>query len=244
MYGREKSAVVSPMKAVSAIRNALNGSMKNCSRPRSRLPSAITRAVSAPAATNVPALSTTLSSGAQRRPPTTASSNAPVSGVASSSTSSISPFPQRLEVVQIQAVELLADLEEEHTQHQHRDQDVERHAKLDDHRHSVGGAHRAEEQPVLHRQETDYLRQRLAACDHHQERQQDHADGNAERAARRRARELGDRLRETERENHDQQPDHHGPGGIDQRLGLPVDLEPANQPVQQPRKADDLETEC
>src|SRR5688500_9770821 len=150
MYGREKSAVVSPTKAVSAIRNTLNGSMKNCSRPRSRLPSAMTRAVSAPAATNVPPLSTTLSSGARRRPPTTASSSAPVSGIASSSTSSISAFPQRLEVVQIQAGELLADLEEEHAQHQHRDQDVERDAKLDHHRHPVGRAHRAEEQAVLH----------------------------------------------------------------------------------------------
>src|SRR5688500_9646768 len=150
MYGREMRPAVSPPKAASAIRTTLTGSMTNCSRPRSTLPPAVPPAVSAPAATNVPALSTTLSSGAQRRPPTTASSNAPVSGVASSSTSSISPFPQRLEVVQIQAVELLADLEEEHTQHQHRDQDVERDAKLDHHRHPVGRAHRAEEQAVLH----------------------------------------------------------------------------------------------
>ena len=87
---------------------------------------------------------------------------------------------QRLEVMQVEAVELLADLEEEDAQHQHRDQHVQRHAKFYDHRHAVGRAHRAKEQPVLHRQEADHLRHCLAPRDHRQEGEQDHRDRDAD----------------------------------------------------------------
>src|SRR5579863_5898509 len=96
-------------------------------------------------------LKATFSSGAKRRPPTTASVAAPTSGVPSSSRNSMlfpppggGVFPKRLEVMEIQAVELLADLEEEDAEHQHRDQHIEGDAKLDHHRHAVGGAHGAE----------------------------------------------------------------------------------------------------
>src|SRR5690606_18898743 len=130
MYGRENSAVVRLTKAVSVTRNTLNGSMKNCSWPAVRLPSRITCADSASAAPSVTALKATLISGARRRAPVNASTSAPSSGEASSTRKSTSPPPgeddvaaaacdsfillQRLEVVEVQAVELLADLEEEH----------------------------------------------------------------------------------------------------------------------------------
>src|SRR5687767_10805089 len=124
--------------------------MKNCSPAAVSVPELMTRAVSAQAATKVARLTTTLASGAQRRAPNMASRKAPVSGMASSRTiSTLLVLPQILEMVQVEAVELFADLEEEHAQHQHRDQDVERHAEFDDHRHAVSRTHRAEEQAVL-----------------------------------------------------------------------------------------------
>src|SRR5208337_5648199 len=75
------------------------------------------------------------------------------------------------QMLQIEAVELFTYLEEEHAEDKHGDEYVERDAQLDHHRHPVGGAGRSEEQPVLHRQESDDLRNRLAAGDHHQEGQ-------------------------------------------------------------------------
>ena len=52
MYGRENSDVVKLTNAVSAIRNTLNGSTKNCRSRTSSGPSRMTRAVSAAAATS------------------------------------------------------------------------------------------------------------------------------------------------------------------------------------------------
>ena len=140
--------------------------------------------------------------------------------------------------MQIEAVELLADLEEEHAEHQHRDQHVERDAELDDHRHAVGRAHRAEEQAVLHRQKSDHLRHGLAARDHRQECEQDDGDRDADRAARGGAGERGDRLREPEGEDHDQQAHQHRARDVEQRLGVPVHAEAPDQPMQQPGQED------
>src|SRR5512135_482945 len=205
MYGREKSAVVKPTNAVSATRNTLKGSTKKSLSRTSSGPPAITRAVSAAAATNVARLAATLTTGACSRWPTSASSAAPASGMPRTNRISImrlrrpnrGPRPcawsapstagarfdrtgssflgllQLLEVLEVEAVELLADLEEEHAEDQHADQHVERDAELDDHRHAVGRAGRGEEQAVLHRQEADHLRDRLAPRDHHQERKHD-----------------------------------------------------------------------
>src|SRR5882724_12620364 len=132
MYERENSAVVNPTNAVSATRNTLKASMKNCSCAISRLPRSTTSAVSAAAARNVPRLKATLSSGARRRAPAKPSTIAPSSGQPSRiRNGTLLLFLQRLEVMQIEAVELLADLEEEHTEHQHRDQHVERDTELD-----------------------------------------------------------------------------------------------------------------
>ena len=91
---------------------------------------------------------------------------------------------------QVKAVELLADLEEEHTKDQHADQHAERDAELDDHRHAVGRARRGEEEPILHREKADHLRNRLAPRDHHQKRQHDARQRDAEGRARHCAREL------------------------------------------------------
>jgi hypothetical protein len=90
MYGRENSEVVSATNAVSVTRKTLKGSMKNCSCAAVRLPTSITRAVSAQAARKVARLRTTFTSGAQRRAPTSARQAAPKRGIASSASSSIS----------------------------------------------------------------------------------------------------------------------------------------------------------
>src|SRR5258707_14557691 len=98
----------------------------------------------------------TLASGAQRRPPNTPRASAPSSGVPRRTTNSmLLVLLERFEVLQIQTVELFADLEEEHAEHQHRHEHVERDTQFDDHRHAVCRTHRAEEQAILHRQESD-----------------------------------------------------------------------------------------
>ena len=67
MYGREKSEVVKPTNAVSAIMNTLSGSTKNCSSKSVIGPSLITLAVSIPAASSVSRLPAALISAAPRR---------------------------------------------------------------------------------------------------------------------------------------------------------------------------------
>ena len=191
--------------------------MKNCSCATSRCHSLTTRAVSAQAAMKVTRLTATFSSGAQRRAPKHAEEPAAPAerdcpGAGTIPCYSRLPeagerlaFLERLEMMQIEAVELLADLEEEDAEDQHRDEHIERDAKLDDHRHAVGGAHGAEEQSVLHRQEAHHLRHRLAPRDHGDEGEQDHGHGDADGVARGGAGERGDRLRETEGKDDDQQ---------------------------------------
>src|SRR6516225_1184102 len=144
-----------------------------------RLPSPMTRTVSAQAAKNVSRLNATLSSGAKRRAPRMARTAAPAKGLPRSSRNSTLFAPprggillQRLEVMQIQAVELFADLEEEDAEDEHRDQHVECDPKLDDHWHAVGRTHGAEEEAILHRQEPHHLRHGLATGDHSEEGEQ------------------------------------------------------------------------
>ena len=52
--------------------------------------------------------------------------------------------------MQVQTVKLIADLEEEHAEDQHCDQDIESDPKLHNHGHAIGRTHGAEEQAVLH----------------------------------------------------------------------------------------------
>src|SRR2546426_7787242 len=113
IYGREKSAVVKATKAVSATRNTLNGSTKNCSSSATIGPSAITRPVSSAAAPKVTRLIMALASGAQRLCPTSASSIAPATGITSTSAISKSVFLQLFHMLDVEAVELLRS--EEHT---------------------------------------------------------------------------------------------------------------------------------
>src|SRR5262245_3670306 len=137
MYGRENNAVVHATNAVNATRNTLKGSTKNCSAMASCGPSAITRAVSAQLARKVPRLAATFASAAQRRSPNSASTAAPNSGSPRHSTSSIALIlAQRFQVMQVEAVELLPDLEEEDAEDEHADQNVQRDAELDHHRHA------------------------------------------------------------------------------------------------------------
>src|SRR5450432_2456186 len=151
MYGRENNDVVKPTNAVSVTRNTLKASIKNCSCPTDKLPCATTLDVSAHAARNVTSEKPTLASGAQRRPPNTPSVRAPKSGVPRRTMNSmLLVFLQGFEVLQVQIVELLPNLEEEHAENQHRDQNIERNPQFDDHRHAVSRAHRAEKQPIFH----------------------------------------------------------------------------------------------
>src|SRR5262245_52134176 len=147
MYGRENNDVVNPTSAVSATRNTLNGSTKSWRSSTIIGPSAITRTVSAHAATNTSALIATLIAGAMPRCPTTARIAAPATGRPSTARISIILFsrpprrtsrirahvcraprslalPQALHVLEVEAVELLAYLEEEHAEDQHPDQHV------------------------------------------------------------------------------------------------------------------------
>src|SRR5690349_16667343 len=163
MYGREKIAVVKATNAVSATRNTFSGSRKNSPCQASTGPSAMTRAVSAPAPSSVAKLKATFRSRAKPRWPMPARSAAPASGEASKRrrASMRSVVLQALQVADVQAVELLADLEQEHAEDQDADQHVERDAELHDHRHAVGRRDRREEEPVLHGEEADDLRHRL-----------------------------------------------------------------------------------
>ena len=108
-------------------------------------------------------------------------------------------------MMQVETVELLADLKEEDAEDQYGDQHIERDSELDDHRHAVRGAHRPEEKPVLHREKAHHLRHRLASRDHRDEGEQDHGHGNADGTARGGAGERRDRLRQTEGEDDDEE---------------------------------------
>src|SRR5712675_2153511 len=186
MEGRENSAVVKPTKAVSATRNTLNGSTKNCSLSKSAStttstldgsatnccpsqmigPPEMTRAVRSVAAKKVAKLMVAFSSGAQPRCPVRASSSAPRSGRPRTIAISTLVFLQLFHMPDIEAVETLADMEEEDAENEGADQHVERHAELHHQRHAVSGAGGGEEKPVLHREKPDDLRHRLLAHDH------------------------------------------------------------------------------
>src|SRR6266852_6388497 len=173
IYGREKSAVVNATKAVSATRNTLNGSTKNCSSNATIVPSDTTRLVRSAAATKVARLIAAFSSAAQRLWPNRPSSTPPASGrPRTSAISCMSVLLELLHVADVEAVELLADMKEKYSEDEGADQHVERDAELDHERHSIGGARGGEEQPVFHGEEPDDLRNGLAAHDHHEERKQ------------------------------------------------------------------------
>src|SRR5436190_13612719 len=244
MYGREKIAVVKPTNAVSATKNTLKESTKKSLPATSIGPSLITRTVNAIDASQVRRLTATLTRDAQARWPIAARSSAPASGKTSTATVSgirLLALSELFEMFQVEAVELFADLEEEHAEDQHAHQHVERDAQLDDHRHAVSRAGRGEEQAVFHRQEADHLWDRLAPSDHHQERQQHARHRDAQRAARDRARELRDRHREVEREHDEHDAHDHRRRHVDQALEFPPHVELVDEPVQQPREHEDLE---
>jgi hypothetical protein len=135
--------------------------MKNCSPKAKRGPLATISAVSKAEARKVPRLAMTLRLGAQARSPTTVSSAPLTRGMASMRTKKIhrpQSLLQLFQVADVEAVELVADLEEEHAEDDHADQHVERDAQLHHHRHAVGGAGGGEEEAVLHGEEADHLR--------------------------------------------------------------------------------------
>src|SRR3972149_5390168 len=140
MYGREKSAVVKPTNAVSATRNTLNGSTKNCSSSATIGPSATTFAVSNAAAQKVAKLMAALTSGAQRLWPTSASTRPPSSGMPRTRAISKSVFLELFHVPDLEAVELLADMEKEKAEGKGRGRRSEPHPQSGPQRHAVGRA--------------------------------------------------------------------------------------------------------
>src|SRR6266576_620476 len=254
MYGRENSAVVNPTKAVSATRNTLNESTKNCflsrsaSTTRSTLdgsgtnfspsqmigPPEMTRAVSRTAAKKVAKLIVAFSSGAQPRWPVRVSSSAPRSGSTRTSAISKLVFLQLFHMPDIEAVEALADMEEKYSEYEGADEHVERHSQLHHERHAVGGAGGGEEKTVLHREKPDDLRHRFLAHDHHEEGKEHARERDPQRRARERGRHLRDRRGQGEGEYHQADPDEHGCRNIDQALDVPAHEQAVDQPVQQP----------
>src|SRR5579864_947775 len=185
MYGREKIEVVQPTKAVSVTRNTLSGSTKKSLPSANAGPCATVCTASSIAAAKVRKLNPTLSSAATWCCPTSARLAPAKSGMAKTSSSTqASVIFELFKVVNIQTVELLANLEHEHTEDQDADQHIESDAEFDDHRHAVRRRSRGKKQAVFHRQEADHLRDCLRARDHHHERQQHAGERNAERAAR------------------------------------------------------------
>src|SRR5437660_1633314 len=126
IYGRENSAVVKATKAVSATRNTLNGSTKNCSSSATIGPSAITRRVSSAAAAKVARLIAALAPGAQRLCPSSASSTAPATGMTSTSAISKSVFLQLFHMLDVPANVKPVDQAVQHPGNQH---DLQRHGE-------------------------------------------------------------------------------------------------------------------
>ena len=77
--------------------------------------------------------------------------------------------------------------------------------------------------------------------DHHEERQHDARHRDPERRARDGARELGDRVRQVEREHDQHDADQHRRRDVDQAFDVPAHVEPADQAIKEPRQQHDLE---
>src|SRR5579859_4132256 len=115
--------------------NTFSGSMKNARSHANCGPKVMTWTVSTQAARKVPRLKATLTSGAESRWPTAARTMLPTSGRPNTNTRiSISVFFELFQVLDVEAVELLENLEHEHAQDQDAHQHIERDAQLDDHR--------------------------------------------------------------------------------------------------------------
>ena len=143
----------------------------------------------------------------------------------------------------VERVELLADLEHEHAQDDHADQHVEGDAQLHHHRHAVGGAGGGEEEAVLHGEEADHLRHGLGAGDHHEEGHEHARQRDAERAAGDRLRELRDRQRQVEGEDHQHDAHQHHGRDVDEGLDVPLHVQLPDEPVQDERQDHHLEHE-
>src|SRR5512141_1795236 len=119
--------------------------MKNCSLKATCGPASITRMVNITEAMKVHKLINELSSAAHLREPNTASNPPPSSGVRSSARSCRSIILELLHMGNVQAVEGLADLEEEDTEDEGGDQHVQRDAQFHHQRHALRGAGRGKE---------------------------------------------------------------------------------------------------
>src|SRR5712692_7605592 len=153
MYGLEKIDVVQPTKAVSATKNTLSGSTKKSLPSAKAGPCATVCAASSMAAAKVRKLKPTLSSAATWCCPMSARQAPAKSGIPKiSSNTQASVIFEFFKVMNVQTVELLADLEHENTEDQDAHQHIEPDAEFDNHRHAVRRCSGSKKQPVFHRQ--------------------------------------------------------------------------------------------
>src|SRR5271166_3005080 len=141
-------------------------------------------------------------------------------------------FANAVEVAHVEAVEPLADAEDEHAEDE-EDRQHQEGARDLDHQWHAGDADGGEDQAVLHRQEADDLADRGAARDHHQQAEQHHRQRECEVLAGERGYTQRGRQHHLDRQRDQQHAEHHrgkhAEGGFDR---APY-VERADDPMQQ-----------
>ena len=143
--------------------------------------------------------------------------------------------------MQVETVELLADLEEEDSENEDSYQKVECNTQLNHHGHAIRGAGCSEEKAIFHRQEADHLRDSLAARDHHQEGEQNHSKCDSNGVPGDGCGEQTDWLCEAKGEDDQHQTHEHGDRNVDQALVIPLGSQPLDQRMKNQRQGDDLQ---
>src|SRR5579862_4227423 len=146
--------------------------------------------------------------------------------------------------MQIETVELLADLKEEDSENEDSNQQIECNAQLNHHRHAVSGASCGQEKAIFHRQESNDLCDSLASCDHHEEGEQDYSKRDADGVSGDGCGEQTDWLREAKGEDDQHQTHEHGDRNVDQALVVPLGSQPLDQRMKNQRQGDDLQDQC
>src|SRR5262249_262539 len=150
--------------------------------------------------------------------------------------------PEGFEIVQIERVEALADMEEEHAENDEGDHDRERHAHLHYERHAAH-ADGGQDQAVLQRHEADHLGDGVAPGDHHQKPERDDRKRQRQVLARDGARLIGHRQHEQYRERNQPDPDDHGEADAEHGLDGAVDLQLDDDVMEGDRNRERLEDE-
>ena len=135
---------------------------------------------------------------------------------------------------QLDAVEALANAEQEQADHDERDQHRERDADFDDQRHAARAGCR-EDQAVFQRHEADHLADRVAPRHHHQQAQQDHGQREREVLAAQRIDACGDLQHQHDRQRDEADADQHRHPDADRSFDFAVNVEPPHDAPQRRR---------